>query len=109
MTCCATARTVATHGNRKHPQIGNFTLYDCLIDYNGKTCRMELAFDVNHYISELRSTRDDLSAEKKLVACIENLIMATDFDVAVNVMLKMINEHYAAIEHTYLSSIGSMA
>ena len=82
--------------NRKHPQIGNFTLHDCLIDYNGKTCRMELAFDVNHYISELRSTRDDLSAEKKLVACIENLIMATDFDVAVNVMLKMINEHYAA-------------
>ena len=82
--------------NRKHPQIGNFTLHDCLIDYNGKTCRMELAFDVNHYISELRATRDDLSAEKKLVACIENLIMATDFDVAVNVMLKMINEHYAA-------------
>lgn len=88
--------------HRKHPQIGNFTLHDCLIDYQGKIRRMELAFDVNHYIKELHTAKADLTAEKKLVACIEDLVMATDFDVAVNVMLKKLytytGETFAADE-----------
>lgn len=45
---------------------------------------------------ELDTARNDLAVEKKLVACIENLVMNDDFTEAVNSVLMTILEHYDA-------------
>lgn len=81
---------------REHPTVGTMLLHDSIIDYDGRPCRMEVAIDVNRYVSELHEAHMDLAAEKKLVACIEQLIMSNDFTEAVNSMLGTIIEHYDA-------------
>lgn len=81
---------------RQHPTVGNMLLHDSLIEYDGRLCRMEEAIDITRYITELNDTKQNLAAECKLVSCIENLVMSTDFDVAVNSMLETIIEHYDA-------------
>lgn len=81
---------------REHPTVGTMLLHDSIIDYAGRPCRMEVAIDVNRYVSELHEAHMDLAAEKKLVACIEQLIMSNDFTEAVNSMLGTIIEHYDA-------------
>ena len=81
---------------RQHATAGNMLLHDSLIEYNGRLCRMEMAVDVNRYVEELHDARMDLAAEKKLVSCIESLVMASDFDAAVESVLETIIEHYMA-------------
>lgn len=51
--------------------------------------------------TELDSARNDLSVEKKLLDCIENLIMNDDFTAAVNSGLTTILEYYDA-DRTYI-------
>ena len=51
--------------------------------------------------TELDSARNDLALAKKLVACIENLVMNDDFTAAVNSVLTTILEHYDA-DRTYI-------
>ena len=46
--------------------------------------------------TELDTAWNDLAVEKKLVACIENLVMNDDFTEAVNSVLMTILEHYDA-------------
>lgn len=81
---------------RQHPQSGSMLLHDSIIKYEGRKCRMELAIDGNHYASVLNAAQKDSAAEKKLVDCVEKLVMASDFDVAVNSVLETIIDHYAA-------------
>ena len=81
---------------RQHPQSGRMLLHDSIIEYEGRKCRMELAIDGNHYASVLNAAQKDSAAEKKLVDCVEKLVMASDFDVAVNSVLETIIDHYAA-------------
>lgn len=81
---------------RQHPQSGRMLLQDSIIEYEGRKCRMELAIDVNHCASDLKAAQKALAAEKKLVACVEKFVMASDFDVAVNSVLETIIDHYAA-------------
>lgn len=51
--------------------------------------------------TELDSARNDLSVEKKLLDCIENLIMNDDFTAAVNSVLTTILEYHDA-DRTYI-------
>lgn len=51
--------------------------------------------------TELDSARNDLSVEKKLLDCIENLVMNDDFTAAVNAGLTTILEYYDA-DRTYI-------
>ena len=51
--------------------------------------------------TELDIARNDLSVEKKLLDCIENLIMNDDFTAAVNSVLTTILEYYDA-DRTYI-------
>ena len=51
--------------------------------------------------TELDSARNDLSVEKKLLGCIENLVMNDDFTAAVNSGLTTILEYYDA-DRTYI-------
>lgn len=51
--------------------------------------------------TELDSARNDLSVEKKLLDCIENLIMNDDFTAAVNSVLTTILEYYDT-DRTYI-------
>lgn len=51
--------------------------------------------------TELDSARNDLSVEKKLLDCIENLIMNDDFTAAINSVLTTILEYYDA-DRTYI-------
>ena len=81
---------------RHHPKIGDFLLHDSLIDDDGRMCRTELGIDINRFVREIHKTQKGLDAEKKLVACIEKLVMATDFTAAISAMLEMLNAHYAA-------------
>ena len=57
---------------------------------------MELAISVERYVAEITAAKQDLAAERKLVVCIEQLVMSTDFTAAVNSMLQTIIEHYDA-------------
>lgn len=50
---------------------------------------------------ELDVARNDLALAKKLVSCIENLVMNDDFTAAVNSVLTTILEHYDA-DRTYI-------
>ncbi|MED9993106.1 MAG: hypothetical protein U0I98_00610, partial [Oscillospiraceae bacterium] len=81
---------------RHHPAVGNVMLHDSIIDYGGRPCRMELAISVERYVAEVAAAKQDLAAERKLVKCIENLVLSADFDAAVNSMLETILEHYSA-------------
>ncbi len=81
---------------RQHSAAGNMLLHDSIIDYEGRPCRMEVAIDVNRYVDELNTAQSNLAAEKKLTACIENLVMNDDFTAAINSMLNTIIEHYNA-------------
>ncbi|RHQ82897.1 GGDEF domain-containing protein [Butyricicoccus sp. AF22-28AC] len=81
---------------RQHSAAGNMLLHDSIIDYGGRPCRMELAISVERYVAEVAAAKHDLAAERKLVKCIENLVLSTDFDAAVNSMLETILEHYSA-------------
>ena len=81
---------------RQHSTAGNMLLHDSIIDYGGRPCRMELAISVERYVAEVAAAKQDLAAERKLVKCIENLVLSTDFDAAVNSMLETILEHYSA-------------
>lgn len=81
---------------RQHPSVGDMLLHDSIIDYDGRPCRMEVAINVNRYVDEVATAKQDLAAERKLVKCIENLVLSTDFDAAVNSMLETILEHYSA-------------
>ena len=81
---------------RHHPSVGDVMLHDSIIDYEGRPCRMEVAIDVNRYADELNTAQRDLAAEKKLVTCIEDLVMNHDFSSAINSMLNTIIEHYNA-------------
>ena len=81
---------------RQHSAAGNMLLHDSIIDYGGRPCRMELAISVERYVAEVAAAKQNLAAERKLVKCIENLVLSTDFDAAVNSMLETILEHYSA-------------
>ena len=81
---------------RQHSAAGNMLLHDSIIDYGGRPCRMELAISVERYVAEAAAAKQDLAAERKLVACIEGLVLSTDFEAAVNSMLQTIIEHYDA-------------
>ena len=81
---------------RQHPTVGSVLLHDSIVNYDGKPCRMEIAVNVNRYVAELNKTKMNLDAERKLVQCIEGLVLSTDFDAAVNSMLETIIEHYKA-------------
>ena len=81
---------------RHHPSVGDVMLHDSIIDYGGRPCRMELAISVERYVAEAAAAKQDLVAERKLVACIEGLVLSTDFEAAVNSMLQTIIEHYDA-------------
>ncbi len=81
---------------RQHPTAGNLLLHDSVIDYAGRPCRMEIAIGIDSYITELNAAQNDLRAEKKLVTCIEDLVMNHDFSSATNSMLNTIIEHYNA-------------
>ena len=89
---------------RQYPQSGRMLLHDSIIEYEGRKCRMELAIDVNHCASDLNAAQKDSAAEKKLVDCVEKLVMASDFDVAVNSVLETIIDHYAA-DRAYIFAI----
>ena len=81
---------------REHPTVGTMRLHDSIIDYGGKPRRMEVAFDINRFADDLSAAEGRLAAEKKLVACIEKLVVSRDFTAAVNTMLEMILGHYHA-------------
>ncbi|MBU5435615.1 GGDEF domain-containing protein [Pseudoflavonifractor sp. MSJ-37] len=81
---------------RQHSAVGNMLLHDSVIDYEGRPCRMEVAIDIDRYVTELDTVQSDLAAEKKLVACIEDLITNSDFSSAIDSMLNTIIEHYHA-------------
>ena len=98
---CTNEQLPHCHGKRltwarEHPIVGTMLLHDSIIEYDGRPCRMEMAIDINRYADELVAAKKDLEAEKKLVACIENLVMSSDFTAAVNSMLRTILEHYNA-------------
>ena len=81
---------------RQHSDVGNLLLHDSLVEYEGRLCHMEEAIDINRYIDELNLTKLNLAAERKLVECIEALVLSTDFNAAVKTMLEIIREYYAA-------------
>ncbi len=81
---------------RQHSTAGNLLLHDSVIDYEGRPCRMEVAIDIDRYVTELATAQSDLAAEKKLTSCIENLVMNDDFTAAVNAMLTTVLAHYDA-------------
>ena len=60
----------------KHPVVGNMLLHDSIIEYEGRKCRMEVAIDVDRYMSDLtaRSCRDPLTGLQNRLAYEEKLL-----------------------------------
>lgn len=61
---------------RKHPTFGNMLLHDSIVEYAGRPCRMEVAIDVNRYVSDLtaKSYRDALTGLQNRLAYEEKLL-----------------------------------
>lgn len=71
-------------------------LHDSVIEYNGRSCHMEIASNVNPYLSQLSDAQANLAMEKRLVSCMENLVMTNDFSAAIHAMLQNIIDYYKA-------------
>lgn len=74
----------------------NFLLKDCLLDLDGKLARMEICTDITDNEPVSRSLQRRLSGEETLVRCIQTLSGEKDINTAINGILNIIGDFYAA-------------
>ena len=63
---------------RERPDIGNVLLSHSLIEYEGRPCRLGTVTDVDRYVAELTTVKNDLIAAKMLISCMEQMVSGGD-------------------------------
>ena len=63
---------------RERPDLGNVLLSHTLIEYEGRPCRLGTVTDVDRYVAELTTVKNDLIAAKMLMSCMEQMVSGGD-------------------------------
>lgn len=63
---------------RERPDLGNVLLSHSLIEYEGRPCRLGTVTDVDRYVAELTTAKNDLIAAKMLISCMEQMVSGGD-------------------------------
>ena len=63
---------------RERPELGNVLLSHSLIEYEGRPCRLGTVTDVDRYVAELTTAKNDLIAAKMLISCMEQMVSGGD-------------------------------
>ncbi len=63
---------------RERPDLGNVLLSHTLIEYEGRPCRLGTVTDVDRYVAELTTVKNDLTAAKMLISCMEQMVSGGD-------------------------------
>lgn len=63
---------------RERPNLGNVLLSHSLIEYEGRPCRLGTVTDVDRYVAELTTVKNDLIAAKMLISCMEQMVSGGD-------------------------------
>ena len=63
---------------RERPDFGNVLLSHSLIEYEGRPCRLGTVTDVDRYVAELTTVKNDLIAAKMLISCMEQMVSGGD-------------------------------
>ena len=63
---------------RERPDLGNVLLSHSLIKYEGRPCRLGTVTDVDRYVAELTTAKNDLIAAKMLISCMEQMVSGGD-------------------------------
>lgn len=63
---------------RERPDLGNVLLSHTLIEYEGRPCRLGTVTDVDRYVAELTTVKNDLIAAKMLISCMEQMVSGGD-------------------------------
>lgn len=63
---------------RERPDLGNVLLSHTLIEYEGRPCRLGTVTDVDRYVAELTTVKNNLIAAKMLISCMEQMVSGGD-------------------------------
>lgn len=63
---------------RERLDLGNVLLSHSLIEYEGRPCRLGTVTDVDRYVAELTTAKNDLIAAKMLISCMEQMVSGGD-------------------------------
>ena len=63
---------------RERPDLGNVLLSHTIIEYEGRPCRLGTVTDVDRYVAELTTVKNDLTAAKMLISCMEQMVSGGD-------------------------------
>lgn len=79
----------------------HYILKDKLIDWRGKSCRMEIAIDISKQEILSQSVQEKLDFAENVLACAKVLTEVTDMEQATQEMLGLVGEFYLA-DRAYL-------
>lgn len=75
---------------------GYYALKDRLIDWNGRTARLEIAFDMSEHRDQVLNLEAELDLERLLVRCVKELRDIEGFSGDMSSVLRMIGETMGA-------------
>lgn len=84
----------------------HYFLKDRLIDWNGMTARLEVAFDITESEIEKIELKNALDAEKMILECIRTLYQNKDLNTALDDLLGVLGEALSA-DRTYIFRINN--
>lgn len=84
----------------------HYFLKDRLIDWNGRTARLEVAFDITESEIEKIKLKNALDAEKMILECIRTLYQNKDLNTALDDLLGVLGEALSA-DRTYIFRINN--
>ena len=63
---------------RERPDLGNVLLSHTIIEYEGRPCRLGTVTDVDCYVAELTTVKNDLIAANMLISCMQQMVSGGD-------------------------------
>ncbi|RXE62085.1 sensor domain-containing diguanylate cyclase, partial [Muribaculaceae bacterium Isolate-001 (NCI)] len=74
----------------------HYLLKDKLVDWRGKTVRMEVAVDITDKENTSRAIKDKLEMQRALVDCVRTFYTAPTFNEAINIILRILRRIHQA-------------
>ena len=74
----------------------HYLLKDKLVDWRGKTVRMEVAVDITDKENTSRAIKDKLEMQRALVDCVRTFYTAPTFNEAINIILRILGRIHQA-------------
>ncbi len=82
---------IKLYKNSKH-----YSLQSTLVEVEGKTARLTVAFDISQLLGERDKLEEQLSTEKTLLACIRSFMHDDEIDAAIKNLLSIVGKYFQA-------------